>query len=99
MEFSIKDYLVYKSGQIENIQLQSWPIETLHQYISTILQSNLALVNFSRNRKCLLLPGVYYQKVLTKPGMDRRSLFEAEAEAEAEGKKPSAFGRRQKQKV
>ena len=37
MEFSIKDYLVYKSGQIENIQLQSWPIETLHQYISTIL--------------------------------------------------------------
>ena len=37
MEFSIKDYLVYKSGQIENIQLQSWPIETLRQYISTIL--------------------------------------------------------------
>ena len=32
------------------------------------------------------------------PGMDRRSLFEAEAEAEAEGAKPSAFGRRQKQK-
>jgi len=30
--------------------------------------------------------------------MDRRSLFEAEAEAEAEGSKPSAFGRRPKQK-
>ena len=32
-------------------------------------------------------------------GMDRRSLFEAEAEVEAEGKKPSAFGQRLKQKI
>ena len=30
-----------------------------------LIQSNLALVNFFRNINSLLLPGVYYRKVLT----------------------------------
>ena len=53
------------------------------------------------NKNCL--KKIKYQMIIefmaTLSGMDRRSLFEAEAEAEAEAKKPSAFGRRQKQKA
>ena len=50
---------------IDKLDLGLQSEANVSQRVSNV-QSNLALVNFSRNTKSLLLPGVYYRKVLTK---------------------------------